>query len=107
MALLAACGSGAPTPEPLTLVIKASEFHFETPTIAARVGQTVTIRLENAGVLEHSLGIDALGVKLDNIRPGQTGEVTFTPQRAGTYTYECKVAGHAAAGMAAALRVTP
>ena len=53
--LLAACGSSVP--EPITVNIDMSEFAFGPSDIELRVGQEVTLTLENVGALEHELMI--------------------------------------------------
>ena len=105
--LLTACSAGTPRPEPLGVVIRAHEFQFDVPAITARVRQTTTLRFENTGVLDHALALDEWGVRTETVRPGQVAEVTFTPQKAGTYTFYCAVAGHLAAGMVGTLTVAP
>jgi uncharacterized cupredoxin-like copper-binding protein len=102
---LAACSG--PAPEPLTVALKAQDIQFNLSAITARVGQPIIIEIENAGVLEHSFLIDELSVNSDPIRPGGQATVTFTPKRAGAYTFQCHTAGHAAAGMVGTLTVTP
>jgi len=51
--LLAACAKQ--TPEPVSYTINMSEFAFSPNTIEARVGQQVTLELENTGILEHEI----------------------------------------------------
>ncbi len=107
-ALLVACSSAAPVAQSAeTVNITASDnFHFDPNTITAKVGQPVHIVLTNKGVLVHSFVIDALGVKIANVQGGATGEATFTPTQAGTYTFYCEQPGHQAAGMTGTLTVT-
>jgi uncharacterized cupredoxin-like copper-binding protein len=102
--MLAACGGGAQT---VGLDLKAEDIKYDTTALTAKVGDTVTVNLQNAGALEHSFLIDELGVKLEKVQPGQTGTVTFTVSKAGTYTFYCDVPGHKEAGMTGTLTVNP
>lgn len=82
------------------------------PEIMANVGDKVTIELENGGKMPHAFGIvsnpDDPNTIVFNasfksasspIKPGEKGEVTFTPTKEGEYHYICTVPGHAALGM--------
>jgi|SRR5579859_151310 len=107
LVLLAACASATPAaPPPLVVTLKAQDLMFDQMTLAAKVGQPVTINFQNVGALEHSFVIDQLNVKLEHVQPGQTATVTFTPTAAGTYTYYCDVPGHKEAGMKGILTVS-
>jgi plastocyanin len=103
--LLAACGGGGPSP--LSVTLKGEDIKFDQTSLTAQVGQSVTVNFENVGALDHSFLIDELGVSVQNVKPGETRTVTFTPQAAGTYTYYCDVAGHREAGMVGTLTVNP
>lgn len=103
---LAACG-GSPTPAPLAVSLKAEDIKYDTTTMTAKVGQPVTVNIQNAGALEHSFVIDQFGVKLEHIQAGQAATITFTPTTAGTYEYYCDVPGHKDAGMKGTLTVNP
>lgn len=105
MLALTACGTGGGG-SPLAVTIKAEDIKFDTPTITAKVGQAVTVTLNNTGALDHSFIIDELNVKIENVKPGATGSTTFTPSAAGTYTFYCNVPGHKEAGMTGTLTVT-
>ncbi len=105
--LLAACGGSPATPAPLVINLKAEDIKYDSMAITAKVGQAVTVNIQNAGALEHSLVIDALNVKLEHIQAGQTSSITFTPTAAGTFEFYCNVPGHKDAGMKGTLTVTP
>ena len=64
--LLAACTKQ--TPEPVAYTIRMSEFAFSPDTIEVKVGQQVTLELENNGALEHEL-MFGRDVKMMNNRP--------------------------------------
>ena len=105
---LAACGGGGnPAPAPLVVNLKAEDIKYDATTLTAKVGQPVTVNIQNAGALEHSFVIDQLNVKLEHIQAGQTSSVTFTATAAGTYEFYCDVPGHKAAGMKGTLTVNP
>ncbi|HLE29503.1 MAG TPA: cupredoxin domain-containing protein [Anaerolineales bacterium] len=102
--VLTACGGGGQT---TGVTVKAEDLKFTPNTLTAKVGDSVTVNLQNAGALEHSFIIDEFSVRLEGVQPGQTGSVSFTPSAAGTYTFYCDVPGHKEAGMVGTLTVNP
>lgn len=96
--MLMACGGSAPSDgTPVTIVAK--EFKFEPTTITATPGQAIKLTLQNDGVIEHDLMIQAVGFKL-TAQPGKAATKTFiAPTAPGTYDITCDVAGHKDAGM--------
>jgi nitrosocyanin len=108
IALVAACsGAAAPTQGTQTVTLNALDtFKYDPNTITGKVGQPIHVVINNKGVLEHSFAIDQFNVKLEHIQAGTTGEVTFTPTAAGTYTFYCDTPGHKEAGMTGTLTVT-
>ncbi|MEP7356596.1 MAG: cupredoxin domain-containing protein [Anaerolineales bacterium] len=108
LALVGCGGSGTPANTGVSLNVAGSDaFKYDPATLTAKVGQEVTVNLENKGALDHSFVIDELSVKLETVKAGTTGHVTFTPSQAGTYTYYCDVPGHKAAGMTGTLTISP
>jgi uncharacterized cupredoxin-like copper-binding protein len=105
--VLAACGGGSAAASGREITIKAVDIKYDTTTLSAKVGETLTITLENDGALEHSFVIDELNVKIEHVQPGQKGSATFTLTSPGTYTYYCDVPGHRQAKMVGTLTVTP
>ena len=107
--VLAACSTPAATPASgVSLNVAGSDsFKYEPAVLTAKVGQAVTVNLQNKGNLDHSFVIDELSVKLETVKAGTTQSVTFTPGTAGTYTFYCDVPGHKAAGMTGTFTVTP
>lgn len=82
------------------------------PEIKVKSGDSVTIKAANNGKSFHSFGIVSnlddpnsivwnSEIKSANnpMKPGETGEVTFTAGAPGTYYYICTVPGHAPLGM--------
>ena len=110
VALLAACSSGAaatPAQSTQTVTLNALDnFKYDPMTITGKVGQPIHVIINNKGVLEHSFVIDQLNVKLEHIQAGTTGDVTFTPTTAGTFTFYCNTPGHKEAGMTGTLTIT-
>ncbi len=112
--LLAACGGGASTggssgasgsSQPLSVTVTATEFKFDPATINAAPGQTINLTVKNAGTTQHTWVLNAANVKL-TIDPGKSVNQMFTaPATAGTYQYECDIAGHKEAGMVGQLIV--
>lgn len=106
---LAACSGGSPSPsQGVNLNVAGLDtFKYDPSTLTAKVGQAMMVNLENKGNLDHSFVIDELSVKLESVKAGSTGHVTFTPAQAGTFTFYCDVPGHKAAGMTGTLTVDP
>ena len=62
------------------------------PVIRLRAGERVRLVLKNeAPGLLHDVEIPALDVRLDQIRAGETADVTFTvPDSPGQHEYRCR-----------------
>ena len=107
---LAACGGGASTGSSsggsaLNVTVNATEFKFDPATINATPGQTINLTVKNVGSVQHTFVLKEANVSL-TIDPGKTATQTFTaPATAGTYQYECDIAGHKEAGMVGQLVV--
>lgn len=72
----------------------------------ASVGETVALWIDNTDGAAHSFDIDAFNVHLP-LTPGMGSLALFKPTQAGTYTFYCRVPGHAEAGMKGTLIVAP
>jgi plastocyanin len=105
--VLSVNGGTHPGQPPLAITIKAKDVQFDVDTITARVGQPVTIRLENADDMDHGFNIDELNVQSAVIGPRQATSLSFTPAQAGTYHFYCPLPGHAGLGMVGTLQVIP
>jgi uncharacterized cupredoxin-like copper-binding protein len=106
---LAACGGGASSgggssANALNVTVNASEFKFDPATINATAGQTINLTVKNVGSIQHTFVLNAANVKL-TIDPGKSVTQTFTAPAAGTYPFECDIAGHKEAGMVGQLIV--
>jgi cytochrome c oxidase subunit II len=80
---LAAAGDGTPT----TIEITAERFTFTPNEITVKKGQEVTLEIRSKDV-SHGLVIQDLGVKTE-VKKGQSTEVKFTPEAAGTFEGKC------------------
>jgi plastocyanin len=106
--LLAGCGGGASSgggAAPLTVTVTTNEFKFDPAVINATPGQTVNLTVKNIGSVQHTFVLANANVKI-TVDPGKSVTQTFTaPAVAGTFTFECDVAGHKEAGMVGQLIV--
>jgi|SRR6266571_4190282 len=72
---------------PRVIVITAKRFEFSPKKITLKKGETVRLQLKSEDVT-HGLFVRPLGIDKD-ITPGETTEVTVTPQVAGRYRAIC------------------
>lgn len=63
---------------------------FSPSQITVHAGQPVTLKFVGAGGV-HGIESKDLGIPSTTITPGSTKSVTFTPQKAGTYTLHCMI----------------
>lgn len=82
---------------------KPTEFSFTLSAKSVPHG-TVTFKVTNSGALSHDFSINGKTTPL--LKTGASATLTVTFAKAGSYPYECTVAGHAAAGMKGTLKVT-
>jgi uncharacterized cupredoxin-like copper-binding protein len=93
-----------------TIAIKETEFKLSPSTVTLSKPGTYAFKAENKGSTQHSLEIDGEGVKSKGgevgkaklepyLDPGQSGVLTLTFQKPGTYEMYCPVIGHRLAGM--------
>ena len=108
-----------------TLVVTMSDqMRFTPDTLTLRQGETVRIRLSNQGKMLHEFVIGTRQELDDHaaqmlkfptmvhdepymahVPPGQTGEIVWTFNRAGTFNFACLIAGHYQAGMVGTVTV--
>ena len=92
------------------VAITATDFTLNGAPLTARVGERIEFKLQNNGSTDHEF--EVLNAAGDNIgevgptAPGKTGEVIITFAKAGTYSYLCGIADHAAKGMKGTLTVS-
>lgn len=87
------------------ITVTGSEFAFTPSTLTVKSGQTVQLTFKNMGTYPHNLTIPDLGVATKTITPGQEDTITFTPTKAGSFSFLCTVPGHADRGMKGTLIV--
>lgn len=87
-----------------SLSVVTQDFKFVPATLNARVGQAVTVALKNEGKAEHNFSISSLNVNQD-LKPGETATVTFTPKTAGDVQFFCEY-HHITKNMVGTLTVT-
>src|SRR6266403_2582433 len=85
--------------------VSGDEFAFTPATITLKKGEPATVTFKNTGKYPHNFTIAELNVKSETIQPGGETTVTFTPNKAGSFTYICTVPGHADRGMKGTLTV--
>lgn len=91
---------------PNALVLSSRQMAFGQDEIRVRVGETVTIVLDNADLYGHSFDVDEFDVHT-SMPANDRVTATFTPTEPGTFTFYCGVPGHTAAGMVGTLIVEP
>jgi iron uptake system component EfeO len=107
--LVAACGSGS-APQGGTgeiagsVTVSENEWKITFPSSTIKAGK-VTFAVKNEGAVEHNFVIEAAGIQIDAIQPGQA-KLASAELKPGTYEVLCNIAGHKEAGMAATLVVT-
>ena len=74
---------------PRRIEITAKRFSFTPGEITLKKGVPVVLVLTSADV-DHGLKFKELNVSV-KAKKGQTSEVTFTPDRVGTFTGQCSV----------------
>ena len=79
--------------EPQVIEVRLDSYAIKPDTITVKAGQPVTLRVKNeATFIPHNLIIKApdagIDVKLD-LAAGKSGEVSFTPTKAGSYAMLC------------------
>lgn len=87
--------SESPVLAPVTIAVTARQWAFEPATIRVKLGQPLMLRIRSIDV-KHGIGISEFGVSAD-LEPGKTVDVTFTPDKTGSFTFFCNVfcgAGH-------------
>ena len=97
--LLASTGPALAAEGPRTVEVRATEFSFEPSSVAVEQGETVRLKLVNAGNISHNLHLRGVEAKTETVQAGNTDIVEFTAQDSGTVRFFCNVPGHEEAGM--------
>lgn len=117
--------AGDPQAVSRTVAIEMSDqMRFTPALIEVRRGETLRLRLHNAGKLMHEMVIGTKAVLdehaammarypnmehdaayMAHVPPGDTGEIVWNFNRAGQFDFACLIAGHYAAGMVGRIEV--
>jgi cytochrome c oxidase subunit 2 len=82
---------------PRRIQVTAKRFEFNPAEIVLKKGEPVVLVLKSVDV-SHGIRFKELGIEA-KIAKGQTGELTFTPDKIGTFVGHCSVfcgSGHGA-----------
>ncbi len=107
----------------ITLVM-TDNMRFTPDRIEVRQGETVRLRIQNKGQLQHELvigtgqelaahaaamvkhpGMEHAEPYMAHVAPGKTGDLVWTFNRAGKFEFACLIAGHFQAGMKGTITV--
>ena len=90
--LLSGCAGNEGGPERIELLARAPERgNWYPQEIVVERGRPVTIVVKNVDIATHSFYLPALGLDTGPLKPGETQEVTFTPEFAGEFLFLCAV----------------
>ncbi len=92
--------------DPVSYSVDAFDFGYSMGTINAKVGQAVTITLNNTGSGSHNWVLDEFGANSGVLSGGGSATFTFTPDKAGSFEYYCSIGSHRAMGMVGTLVVS-
>ncbi|MFA6171801.1 MAG: cupredoxin domain-containing protein [Patescibacteria group bacterium] len=81
------------------VTVSGTDFRFSPSEIRVKNGQQVKITFTNNGQFPHDWKVDEFSAVTPTAQPGETTEVTFTPNQTGTFQYYCAVPGHKDRGM--------
>jgi manganese oxidase len=84
--------------------VELTEFGIEPREITVPPATPVTLRVVNAGAIDHDLHVDGIAAT-PMLAGGEEAVLSLPALDAGTYRVWCEVAGHAAAGMEGTLVV--
>ena len=89
-------GSVAPVaPKENVIKLTAKKFEYSPTEITAKKGEPVVIEVSSEDV-KHGFTLPDFGIRTD-IKPGSMNRISFTPDKAGRFTFTCDVfcgAGH-------------
>ena len=92
--LLMATACGVDSGDTTRIVLKArapERGNWSPREIHVERGRPVTIVVRNVDIATHSFYLPELNLNTGPLQPGQTKEVTFTPEFAGEYLFLCAV----------------
>lgn len=76
------------------------KMRFTPSRLVLRQGETVRLRIRNAGAVMHELM-----PCMAHVEPHQRGEIVWTFNRAGEFEFACLIPGHFEAGMRGSITV--
>lgn len=91
-------GSAVEEKEVKTFNVDGSPFAFSLKEIRVKKGDTVKIVFTNKAGM-HDFILDELNAKTKQLKAGESEEVTFVADKAGTFEYYCSVGNHRQQGM--------
>ena len=74
---------------PRVIKVTAKQFEFSPSQITVKKNEAVIIELTSTD-REHGFRLRAFNVRAD-VKPGQPARVSFTPDKAGSFTFSCDV----------------
>lgn len=100
-------------------------FRYSPARITVKRGETIRLAMHNRGEMQHEIVIGTLkelqehaalmrkfpemeheAPNMLHVAPGQSGEIVWHFNRAGTFSFACLIAGHFEAGMVGTIVVT-
>ena len=100
-------------------------FRFTPDKITVKRGETIRFVMRNKGKIQHEIVIGTMaelkehaalmqkfpemeheGANMAHVAPGQSGEIVWTFNQPGTFSFACLIAGHFEGGMAGTIIVT-
>lgn len=89
----AEAGKADHAPTTLTFHVDGGSFFYTPNVITVKKGDTVKIVFQNVGGM-HNFMLDEFNIKMDPIKTGESKEVEFVADKAGTFEYYCGVGSH-------------
>jgi plastocyanin len=87
------------------ITVEGNEFAFTPSTLTVKKGEEVKVMFKNTGKYPHNFVVADINVTSKTIQPGQSDTVIFTPEKAGSYEYNCSIGNHTEKGMTGTLTV--
>lgn len=87
-----------------TINVEAGSFYYKPAEIKVKKGDKVRLVMKSKDMM-HDFNIDELGVKIPITKSGETNEVEFVAEKAGTFEYYCSVGQHRSRGQVGRLIV--
>lgn len=84
--------------------VTGSSFAFAPSTLTVNKGDTVKIHFVNSGGM-HDFVIDEFNARTSKLQSGQSEDITFVADKAGTFEYYCSVGTHRQMGMKGTITV--